>query len=151
MNTVTPPTDVAGSYPLCPEEHRPSPPIAGRGRALTVLLVDPRQLTRESLAQWLQASARDFRIVPLPDAAEPTRKDSAAARGGGGVPDLILLNIAGAGVTEPRVAQTIEVLRRGLPDVPLVVLGDREDTDAVAEAIRCGARGYIPTTLHAAR
>ena len=42
----------------------------------------------------------------------------------------------------------LTVLRANLYDVPIIILADHSRTDDVAEALRRGVRGYIPTTLH---
>jgi DNA-binding NarL/FixJ family response regulator len=150
MSALTAQKDIVDSPSPALEQRGPiSLAAARRSKGLiTVLFLDPRPLTRECLSRWLQASARNLRILPLADPAELAGDGSVAS---GEAADLILFNIAGSEVAEPRVARAIEAFRLKLPDVPLVVLADREDTDAdaVAEAICRGARGYIPTTLHA--
>ncbi len=130
------------SVPSVHKPHRSIHPFGRSNSAAVILFVDPRPLIRECLARWLEATARNFRILAISDPAEVS--------GSGASPentDLVLVNIAGAEVSEGQVTETIAALRRALPDAPIVFLADREEIEQVVEAIRQGVRGYIPTSL----
>jgi DNA-binding NarL/FixJ family response regulator len=131
-----------GGSPPAPERSRSDSSAPRRGKPALVLLIDPRPLMRECLSRLLQASALDLRVLPVSDAAEVPENGALPGRAG-----LIVLNIGGAQVTESPVVEAIGRLRRVLPDTPIVILSDREETRHVAEAIRRGVSGYVPTTL----
>lgn len=107
----------------------------------TIMLIDDRTLTRQCLAHWLEVSDYHLRIVGLarPDQPEHLRHY--------GRIDLVVLSIGGALASEPRIAATLDRLQEALPEVPQIVVSDREDISAVIEAIKRGVRGYIPTSL----
>ncbi|MEZ5934153.1 MAG: response regulator transcription factor [Alphaproteobacteria bacterium] len=61
--------------------------------------------------------------------------------------DLVIWSIGGLVLSQSPALQGLERLKASFPGIPLVLLADREDVIDVAEAIRCGASGYIPTSL----
>lgn len=125
-------------------QHEPRTGSAGRsssGDRRSVALIDRRALTRQCLARWLEISA-GFKIVAVPRFEELNQR-----LGEAGQLDLVLVSIGASVVSEPEVCDTLELLTHRLPGVPLIIVSDREDIDAIAEAIRRGVRGYIPTTL----
>jgi len=112
------------------------------GQPVSIVLIDRRPLTRQCLRSWLQGSQHDLQIVAVSscgDLLNDTRS--------GKSPDLVLLSIGGEPVTAPEVLERIHRLTRSLPEVPLILLSDRDDLADVAAAIDQGARGYIPTSL----
>jgi DNA-binding NarL/FixJ family response regulator len=107
----------------------------------TVILIDDRTLTRQCFAHWLEISDPHLRIVGVPRLDQPER-----LRHYGRV-DLAVVSIGILLASEPMVAATLDRLQEMMPEVPQIVVSDREDLRAVAEAIRRGVRGYIPTSL----
>ena len=45
------------------------------------------------------------------------------------------------------VQDELELAKLRLPDVPVIMLSDRDDADEVVKALACGVRGYIPTSI----
>jgi DNA-binding NarL/FixJ family response regulator len=107
--------------------------------AASILLCDPRPLTRQCLAQGLAGCWPEADVLPVAGLQELA--DTVEPR----VFDLVLLNLGPASATDPEVAQEIEGLRSCL-EAPLALLSDVDDLRAVAGALRCGARAYISTT-----
>ena len=99
-------------------------------------------MPRQSLAAWFQHHYQEVRLVTHPDPAELCRR----ARPIRDV-DIVIFSIGWAAVTDGEVLQTIERLRHVLAELPLVLMSDREEMEEVVEAIRRGARGFIPTSL----
>jgi DNA-binding NarL/FixJ family response regulator len=113
------------------------------GHRGTVALIDPRALTRQCLARWLEACGLGFEVVAVASLAQIDRHLD-----DGGDIDLVLLSIGSAMVTDREVHDLLGCLRDRLPEAPSIILSDREDVEAVRAAIRAGVRGYIPTTFN---
>lgn len=112
-----------------------------RERRITVVFVDPRALTREAFARALEVYGRDLRVVRL---AAPGELAEATTQG---TASLVLLHLAGAGLTDDWTVRTIAALRARAPATPLVLLSEREDADSIIGAISEGIRGFIPLSL----
>lgn len=108
----------------------------------TVILVDDRTLTRQCLAHWLELNDHNFRTIGIPRLDQPER----LLRRYGRI-DLVVLNVGAMTASEPAIRGMLDRLQEALPEVPLIVVSDREDIAAVTEAIKRGVRGYIPTSL----
>ena len=107
------------------------------------VLIDRQRLRRS----WVVASLEEWklggRLTPLSSAAEiaPQLADGANRI------DVVILSVGGATITDPPVAEDLRWLRTHLPQVPVVVLADREDPASMATALRVGVRGYLPTSI----
>jgi DNA-binding NarL/FixJ family response regulator len=113
-----------------------------RRKILQVALIDQRPLIREALGYRLKMIRRDCRIAPFPTASE-FLADFAVHDG----VELVILSIGSAAVASGGTLETIRQLRSSLPSKPIIVVSDENQADSIATAIRCGARGYIPTSL----
>jgi DNA-binding NarL/FixJ family response regulator len=58
-------------------------------------------------------------------------------------PHIIIFSIGAASLQDPEVLGKINLLRRHLSRIPLVLLSDRDDDDAIVAAVEHGVRGYI--------
>ncbi|MCG8694219.1 MAG: response regulator transcription factor [Minwuiales bacterium] len=108
----------------------------------TIALIDGRTLTRQCLARWLERSSKDFKIIAIGQLAELDQRFDQ-----GEDPRLVVLSLGHLTVTDEEVRTSLRQVADRLPDVPVIVLSDCEDPTAVAEAIRNGVKGYIPTTV----
>lgn len=108
--------------------------------ASTIVLIEGRSLIRDCLIRWLEQHG--LRV----DSAANVQELDAPCHPFDQV-DLIILSIGPARVTSPEVLAGIDRLTQDLADIPLVLLADRDEIEDVGEAIRHGARGYIPTNL----
>lgn len=108
----------------------------------SIVLIESRPLMRHCLSQWLKENSCDGSISAL---ASPTEAcdDARAAREA----HLIVYSIGAARVADPEVLDNIHKLAQALPNVPVVLLSDQDEVEEVAEAIRHGVRGYVPTSL----
>jgi DNA-binding NarL/FixJ family response regulator len=104
-------------------------------------LIEPRALTRQCLRRSLAAEIPQLRLQAF---AHPDELPAAWA--GPGVA-LVLLSLGPDRLIEPEAAAMLRALIGRLAEVPVVVLGDADEPDDVIEAIRQGARGYVPTGL----
>ncbi len=107
-----------------------------------VVLIDRRRLRRSWVMACLEAWRLGGRVEALSSAAEIGRWPAAGDRR----IDLVIASVGGATVDDPAVAEDLRWLREQLPEVPVVLLADREDPASVAAAMRTGVRGYLPTS-----
>ena len=122
--------------------------LASRWQALSgkaqrcVLLIDGRQLTLECFASWLEPRVLELSITPCASVeAVAGRSDLTSA-----TVALILLNLGGRLISDPKLADELGMLEDLLPGVPVIIISDHEDTQHIVDAFDCGARGYIPTS-----
>jgi DNA-binding NarL/FixJ family response regulator len=106
-----------------------------------VLLVDSRPLTREWLAKWLEDVLGVFHVTTVAGA------DKVGDEGRCADAELTILNIGPAAAADHKITDEIGLLRRQLPDVPIVLFAEREEIAQVAAALHQGVRGYITSTL----
>jgi DNA-binding NarL/FixJ family response regulator len=126
-----------------PTRPKPKGPNAQRSdRASSIALIDERPLMRHCFGRWLEESARDAQIVTVASPAEVLDNTQLGKEA-----HLIVFSIGAARVGDPDVLDSIHGLARTLPEVPIVLLSDRDDVEEVAKAIRHGVRGYVPTKL----
>jgi DNA-binding NarL/FixJ family response regulator len=110
---------------------------------VSMVLVDPKPLTRRSIADLL---TREFPEYPLVSAA--TCEELLGIEAGRiGRPNLAVLYIRSAGVTDAGVYSALQLLRARLPDTATVVLSDIDSVGEVNLALSHGVRGYIPTSV----
>ena len=64
-------------------------------------------------------------------------------------PHLVIIHTKSAELTDAWVQNTLHLAGLYLTDAPVVFLSDRDDVDDVVNALICGVRGYIPTSLEA--
>lgn len=116
-------------------------PAASRSEG-SIVLIESRPLMRHCLSRWLTENSCDGSISALASPAEVC-DDARAAREA----HLIVYSIGAARVADPEVLDNIHKLAQALPNVPVVLLSDQDEVEEVAEAIRHGVRGYVPTSL----
>lgn len=110
----------------------------------SLMLIDQRALTRDSLGAWLTGSLSGFMVrlaASVGEAIDRAGLDSHLA--------LVIYHIGGHRVSSPQIADALAQLARELRNVPVAVMADAEDPDAVILALKAGVRGYIPTNLSA--
>lgn len=130
--------------------HHPNWDRVGENNKIKLALIDPRSLTRVSLSHLLETNApanrrsEDFTVLLFSSPDELVSHDS----GHDGPVDLIVLSIGAVDCTsEDWVREDIDLLKLRLPDIPLVILSDREEPCNILKVLGCGVRGYIPTRL----
>jgi DNA-binding NarL/FixJ family response regulator len=111
--------------------------LIGPAPELTVLLVDGRPWTRESLARALETACRGFRVLCVSEVAELAPMDVQGDA-------LILLNMTGAGRLDRCVSAAIATAHSCLPALPVVALSDNVEAEGILGALEQGLDGYIP-------
>lgn len=139
--------------------HRPDLAARNKARRVRIALIDPRPLTRASFSDLLKTSSRDFAVTtfssveeflndfPCPENAPLIAQKRRRTDTRDSELNLVVLNIDAQEVSADPVQDGVRKLRQMAPNVPLIVLADRENADRIVEAFRNGASGYIPTSL----
>lgn len=115
----------------------PEPVISG------LVLIDRQPLRRA----WVLASLHGWELGGPLNALASTGE---IELGNGARPtglDLVILSVGNATVADPVVADELRWLRAHLPEVPVVLLADRDDAGSMLAALRAGVRGYLPTSI----
>ncbi|HZC67566.1 MAG TPA: response regulator transcription factor, partial [Nitrospirales bacterium] len=116
----------------------------GSGRlSRRVALIDPKPLTRRSIGELLAQAFPECAMGVASTCEELLEIDESRI----GRPDLVLVYIRSAGLTNTWVQTALELLRVRLPEASAVVLSDKDDVDEVNRALTHGVRGYIPTSV----
>jgi DNA-binding NarL/FixJ family response regulator len=110
---------------------------------ISMALIDPKPLTRRSIADLLAMAFPECAIVAASTCEELLEIDERRI----GTPNLVVVYIRDAGLTKTYVQSALELLRVRLPEASTVVLSDRDDVDEVNRALAHGVRGYIPTSV----
>ena len=106
-----------------------------------ILLVDDHALLRKGLASLLRAEP-DFEVV-----GEAADGLDAIAQASALRPDVILMDVRMPGMSGP---EAVRHVLAALPDVKVLMLSMSDDEDAVFEAVRNGAHGYLLKTAEPA-
>ena len=106
---------------------------------LPVTLIDSRSLTREALIVLLERTKR-FDVNPVSTATQLLDEDAVAAG------SVVLFNLGFGSVTDQAVRDDIASLRAGVGTVPVLIIAESSAPEDVAEALKLGVRGYVPTT-----
>lgn len=107
-----------------------------------LILIESRPLVQWCLSQWLEEDFDVFQVVTLSSSTDvaPRLNNKQSV-------DLVIWSIGSLVLSQPNAFQDLERIKLTFPNIPIVLLADREDVADIAEAIRHGARGYIPTSL----
>lgn len=117
--------------------------------ASRVIIIDERSFRRESVVRLLREVSPDCTFLAL---ARPTDLAETSVGNGSGAQcaadaDVVILDIGWTRLPDRRIEDDIRFIHEWLGDVPIILLSDREDGAHVAEALRHGIRGFIPTSL----
>jgi DNA-binding NarL/FixJ family response regulator len=108
-----------------------------------VALIDPKPLTRRSIADLLAKAFPESAMVAVSTCKELLEVDERRI----GKLNLVVVYIRNEGLTTPWVQSALDLLRVRLPEASTVVFSDRDDVDEVNRALTHGVRGYIPTSV----
>lgn len=116
-----------------------------------IALIDPKPLTRQSILEMLANSLPEqVRLVgassyaELTEGAETDEKVRAEKN-----LNIIILYIRNAGLRDAWVQEQLQLIRLQRPEIPIIMISDRDDADEVISALNWGVRGYIPTSIGA--
>jgi DNA-binding NarL/FixJ family response regulator len=114
--------------------------------SVSIALIDPKPLTRQSLLKMLSGLLPEH--VALVGAS--TSNELIRSEGVHGTETkltLIIIYIRSAGVTDNWVQEQLQLIKVQWPEIPVIVISDRDDADDVISALNHGVRGYIPTSI----
>ena len=109
---------------------------------LPIVLIGRRAFTRECLVRWLEGARTDFRVTPTETAGRVAR-DPRILRSA----HLIIFSTGADDPRSSKILDDIDQLTRNPAQIPVVLLSDYDELDAVAQVMQHGVRGYIPTSL----
>lgn len=115
--------------------------LASRCKGPRLAVIDQRALTRQGLARVVD-SASTFCVLTFSNVSEllSNSRETVSEIA------MILINLGSTVVSDNSVRREIDILMRAIPEAPIVLLSDHDDSRFVGEALRQGIRGYIPTT-----
>ena len=105
-----------------------------------VILISSRTLREQCLARFLEQGGFGIQII-----AQETLRGSLICQNGS--VDLAIIDTGEHSCRDPDFRTNFACLRDSLPNVPIVVISDREDWSAVVDALDLGARAYFPSSL----
>ena len=108
-----------------------------------IALIEPRALTRDSLSDLIERNMEEVNVLAVTTPHELLADHLSVLDD----IQLIIFSIGGAQTGGEDFKRDLAVLNARLGSIPIVIMSDRSRSDDVAEAMRHGARGYIPTTL----
>jgi DNA-binding NarL/FixJ family response regulator len=109
--------------------------------AALLIVIDPRILQLECLAQALREGEVEFQV----QAFAGLRDWNTTA--GGREPAAILFGIGGKSGDAPDVVADLQALARDFAHVPVIVIGEIEEPSHIVAVLALGARGYIPASV----
>jgi len=112
----------------------------GRGER-AVAIIDRRALGREALTRALAATNAGLRIRAFADIGEWERSSDRSDT------SVILLECGAVNSDGPSPERELRAVVGAYPEIPLVIMGESEDSRYIAEILAEGARGYIPTSV----
>jgi DNA-binding NarL/FixJ family response regulator len=113
------------------------------GLPISMALIDPKPLTRQSIRDVLTEAFTESALVAVSSCEELLEMDEGRIR----KLNLVVVYIRNEGLTTPWVQTALELLRVRVPEASTVVLADRNDVAEVNRALAHGVRGYIPTSV----
>ena len=116
---------------------------AGTELPISIALIDPKPLTRQSIRDVLTETFPESPMVAVSTCEELLEIDERQI----GKLNLVVVYIRNDGLTNTWVQSAIELLRVRLPGASTVVLADRNEVAEVNRALTHGVRGYIPTSV----
>jgi DNA-binding NarL/FixJ family response regulator len=106
------------------------------GRTI-VIIGAPRVAAR--FKRDIRARASDITVAP----------ESALAAAGGGVPDMVLLEVRDSRIARKRLPGTLAKIRQRHAEAPIVLIAEDDDLAFASEALRMGVRGIVARDLPA--
>lgn len=113
---------------------------SGRGRE-AIAVIDRRTLGRDVLTRSFELAGRCRNVIAFSNIDEWLTDGSAHET------SAVLLGVGDADSNDPEVAGDLRRLAECHPDIPVIVIGDRDDATQVVAILSQGARGYIPTSM----
>jgi DNA-binding NarL/FixJ family response regulator len=112
-------------------------------RKIGLALIDPRRLMRCCISGLLSRYAPEFFVMPYVSCRKLANSLDIKKR----YIRILILNMDGASISEPKVQSDINLLRDAFPDTPLVLLSDHTDLDCSIDSLCEKVNGYITTNM----
>ena len=109
---------------------------------LSLGLIDPKPITRQSILETLANALPEYVTIAVSSCEELLETQDKASSW-----VLIIIHTRSAQLTDLWVQNTLEFVRRHLAGTPVALLSDCDDVKNILEALTCGVRGFIPTSL----
>ena len=106
-----------------------------------IVVIEQRLLIRDCLVKCLKELDLGCTILAFAGISEWL--ETAAQY----VPVLILFSLQSNNPDDSEIHQNLSLLNGNNASAPVVIISDSEDTSRVVSALKCGARGYIPTSV----
>jgi DNA-binding NarL/FixJ family response regulator len=116
---------------------------AGTELPISIALIDPKPLTRQSIRDVLTETFPESAMVAVSTCEELLEIDERQI----GKLNLVVVYIRNDGLTNTWVQSALELLRVRLPGASTVVLADRNEVAEINRALTHGVGGYIPTSV----
>jgi len=117
---------------------------------VSIALIDPKPLTRQSILEMLARSLPEHvGLVGASSFAELLEVEESGELEKGAKPHLVILYIRNVGVSDIWVQDQLKLIKVQEPDIPVIMISDRDDSEDVVAALNYGVRGYIPTSIAA--
>jgi len=111
---------------------------------LSLGLIDPKPITRQSILETLANALPEYVTIAVSSCEELLEMRSKPRSW-----VLIIIHTRSAQLRDVWIQNTIEFVRQHLAGTPVALLSDRDDVENVLEALTCGVRGFISTSLEA--
>jgi DNA-binding NarL/FixJ family response regulator len=112
-----------------------------KSRRLPVILIIERRILMQScVLRLLKRELARFHIIGTTSTGDLDRAAGQDVR-------LVAVDIEMSSFSDPAVASGFAAIRARFPQVPVVVIADRDDDGTAQEALQWGARGFFPSTI----
>jgi two-component system nitrate/nitrite response regulator NarL len=111
---------------------------------MKILLADDHELVREGFKPLLETLSEDVTVL---EASTYPEVLALAVECSTAPPDLVLIDLHMPGSTDGRWENEIGTVCKAFPRVPVVVFSGSSDRATIEEAIKCGARGFLPKVV----
>ena len=108
----------------------------------TLLIMDPRALSRECFARGLSATEPSLTVYAFGSLEEWKRQ-----AGKNSTLSAVLFVLGSRKVTDALVAEEIEKLLREFKGVPVILVAESDDISQIVHALELGVQGYIPSSI----
>jgi DNA-binding NarL/FixJ family response regulator len=107
-----------------------------------ILYIDSQHLTRDCITEQLAVHLPEWRIESVRSACEVPSSSSDRDQ-----LSLGILHIHAASVSGALASEELRAIAAATPGLPVAIMSELNDAEKVKQAIRAGARGYLPTNL----
>jgi DNA-binding NarL/FixJ family response regulator len=115
--------------------------ILAEQKTAAIVVIEHRLLIRDCLVKCLKEIDLGCPVLAFATISEWLES------GARYLPILILFSLQPHNTDDSEIHQNLSLLNGNSAGAPVVIISDSEDTTQVISALKCGARGYIPTSV----